>query len=359
MLLDPNYPIYVGGWASPDFTKFSIVDAVQTGPNTVDGRIRILDQNFNVLVSRVESFTLINLAYALAVGGKFSEDGKYLNVYVTDGATPNSSTSFFVYRTSDLVTVASKNFPFVNSFQASEFITFGNRGKKQYFVTFQSGTGYYSNTSTTNIENTLKPPYFIQVYKVNFNDATLDLVDQSPLPKFADVNVDVLRMEDKALIAHGGFCSLFPNQLSIYDTNNLKTTSLPHDNAEARVLKFDGKKLKVIFKQATNCCCRLLFYPPNQGRTYMFGQNIVTNINGDPRYQTTLQEFYVLANICSSNGQKRLVSINLPRQDVARALPIFSNNGKWFLRTGEYGYYGGNPNVDAVGVHNVLLFKVI
>jgi hypothetical protein len=182
-------------------------------------------------------------------------------------------------------------------------------------------------------------------------------VDQASLPKFAEI--DLLPLGNEGLIAHGGFCSLFPNQLSIYDTNSLKTTSLPNDNAEARALRFDGKHLHLIFKQATNCCSRLVFYPPSKGHSYMLGQNIVTNINGDPTKQTTLQEFYVLAKLGSLDEEFPLKAINLPRQDVKLAQPRFSKNGKWFIRTGAYGYLGGDPNLDDVGVRNVLLFKVI
>lgn len=352
LTLDNNFPVSVGGWASPDFKKFSLLDGVITGLDSLEGRIRILDQNFNVIATRIITFTGIDLASTLVAGGKFSEDGKYLSLSLSNGQ-PNSTTSFFVFKTSDLSTVAVKNnIPAVNS-QPSEWLTLKHHDKKNYYVTFLAGQGFDSQ----NFEATFQPPYFIQVYKVDFDNATIELIDQSQLPKFAEV--DVLRVDNRGLIAHGGFCSLFPNQLSIYDTNFLKTTSLPKDNAEARVLEFDGKKLKVIFKQETNCCNRTVFYPPHKGRTYMVGLNTVTNINGDPQFQETRAEYYVLAKIGCKKGKKQFVPLNLPQQDVTSALPKFSADGKWFIRTGSYGYLNGDPNLDAIGIHNVLLFKVI
>ncbi len=68
------------------------------------------------------------------------------------------------------------------------------------------------------------------MYRIDFEEGSLTFVDESPLPKFALLYR--LPLGDKALIGLGGFCSLFPNQLSIYDENYLKTTSLRHDNAE-------------------------------------------------------------------------------------------------------------------------------
>jgi hypothetical protein len=255
-------------------------------------------------------------------------------------------------RTEDLSTAVLQTIPAVDD-QPTEFLTLHRDDKKQLYVTFQFCQGYVSE----DFENTLKPPYYIQFYRVNVDKGILEFVDQASLPKFAEI--DLLPLGKEGLIAHGGFCSLFPNQLSIYDTNALKTTSLPEDNAEARALRFDGKKLKLIFKQATNCCSRLVFYPPGKGCSYMLGQNIVTDINGDPTMQTTLQEFYVLAKLGSTDDKTPLKALNLPRQDVTEAQPRFSKDGKWFIRTGSYGYFGGDPNVDEVGVRNVLFFKVI
>ncbi len=358
----PNdyFPIVVGGWASPDFTKFSVLDAVITGPNSVDGRVRILDNNFNDLVlPRIISFTGLDFPSLLGHGGVFSEDGKYLSFTVSTGR-PYSTTTFYVLNTSDLSTAAQTTINAASSLDVSQWITLECKGKKDYYVTFLSCQGFYSPNFTPGFEVSYQPPYFIQVYKVNVTTGSIDLVAESPLPKFADVNtLDVMGLSDKGLIAHGGFCSLFPNQLSIYVTNDLKKTSLPFDNAEARVLEFDGKTLKVIFKQALNCCNRTLFYPPAKGRTFMVGQNAVTNVNGNPQTQTTMPEYYVLANIGCKNGKEQFVPLNLPRQDVSYALPKFSNDGKWFIRAGAFGYFNGDPNVDAIGIQNVLLFKVI
>lgn len=352
--IDPSFPLVVGGHASPDFSLFSVVDAVITSATTGIGRVRLFDQNFNLLQSRTIPVTFANPLFLQANGGAISEDNQYVTVKVTDGVTPNSSTNLYILRTSDLSTAVLQTLPAIDS-QETQFVTLHRNGQSQLYVTFQSCQGFDS----PNFELTFQPPYFMQMYLVNVGAGTLELVDSQPLPKFAEVDIDVLSMGKEALIGHGGFCSLFPNQLSIYDTNNLKTTSLPNDNAEVRSFRFDGKKLQLLFKQATNCCSRLLYYPPGKGCTFMLGQNIVTNIDCDPTQQTTLQEFYVLAKLDCTDTVTPLKPINLPRQDVKQVQPLFSQDGNWFLRAGIHGYCGGDPNVDDVGVRNVLLFKVI
>ena len=62
-------------------------------------------------------------------------------------------------------------------------------------------------------------------------------IDQVPLPNLAEQDLLVRKNGKEALIAHGGFCSLFPNQSPvIYDVITPQITSvLPDDNSEARV----------------------------------------------------------------------------------------------------------------------------
>ncbi len=359
----PNdyFPLVVDGFASSDFKKFSVLDAVITGPNSIDGRIRIFDQNLNLTATRIISFTGLVVANTLGLGGTFSEDGRYVAFTVSYPAIgqTNSTTTLFVLDSKDLSPVAETTINAANAYDASQWVTLECNGKKNYYLTFLSGQGSWSE----NYETTYKPPYFIQVYKVDISTGSITLVDESPLPKFAGIDtLDLMRLGKKALISHGGFTSLFPNQLSIYDTLYLKTTSLPNDNAESRVLEFDGKKLKVIFKEATNFCNRTLFYPPHKGRTYLVGANTISNTDGNDQLQVLNAEFYVLANIACKNGKKQFVPINLPRQDALNTGARFSNDGKWLIRTGSYGYLNGeisNADVDAIGIRNVLLYRVI
>jgi len=353
LTLDPNYPIVLGGFASPDFKRFSILDGVPTGPNSFDGRIRILDKNFNTLVERVISSTVGNFDFFTVTGGRFSDDGKYLSLAAGDGVAPNSSTDLYIFDSSTLDTVAFKTISHLNV-GGPNFLTLEHHGKKRYYTTFGSCNGYFS----PNFELTIQPPYFIEIYKIDFDNETLDFVDGSPLPKFALVS-STMSLGKKGLVSHGGFCSLFPNQLSIYDTNFLKTTSLPDDNAESRILEFDGKTLEVKFKQAVNCCNETVLYPPHKGRTALVAQNTVVTDPTDPNVQRLDPEFYVLATLGKKNGKKQWEPLNLPRQDVVGAISEFSHNGKWLVRTGNYGYFEGNPNVDSRGIHNVLLFKVL
>lgn len=351
LFLDPNFPVPWDGFASPDFKRFSIVESTFT--NTPDNaRIRILDKNFNVLASRTFTITFGGNGNGGILGGTFSEDGKYVLVhYIINTNQPDTSTVLLVLKVSDLSTVASKT---IKGFDinSAEFLTIKGKGRHDsgLFISFQSSQGQFLDETTT------LPPFYSQVYQVHLNKGTISLVDQAPLPKFAEKSV--VSKKRFGLIAHGGFCSLFPNQLSIYDTNFLKTTALPHDNSESRVLLFDGKKLHLVIKQPVNCCNRTVIYPPGNGYSFIIGQNRVININGDPNNQATDTEFWCLAQL---NPCKRTPSYKpntLPFQDMNRGIPIFSEDGKWLLRTGSYGFFNGDPDHDAIGIHNVLLFKV-
>lgn len=349
--VNPDFPYVVGGKASPDFSLFYIVDATESTPTTGLARLCLFDNKLNPIRSVIIPITFENFAYVIAEAGTFSQDGKYITVNYSNGA-PNSTTTIFVFKTSDLSIVVQQVVSGVD-FEPGKFINLECNGKEKLYIVFQSSQGYYSS----NYEVTLQPPFYMQVYKVNIKKGTLTLAAQALLPKFA--GYDVLNLGKKALVSGNGFTSYFPNQLTIYDTNYLKTTFLPNDNAEGRSFEFDGEKLKLIWKDAVDFCTRILYYPPAKGYEIMLGQNILTNTNGSADVQVLLQEFYILAKVKPENKKSPLKAVNLPRQDMLNALPIFSPDGKWFLRVGSYGYYNNEPAVDAVGIRNVLLFKVI
>ncbi len=100
-------------------------------------------------------------------------------------------------------------------------------------------------------------------------------------------------------------------------------------------------------------------YPPHEGRTFLIAQNTVITDPNDRDVQCLDPEFYCLASICCKEDKKQLKPLNLPRQDVVGAISSFSADGEWLLRTGSYGYFEGNPDVDERGIHNFLLFKVV
>lgn len=357
LLGDPSFPFQWEGFASPDFTKFSVLESTfNPGPQPL--RIRLLDPNFNVIAQRTFTADLITFGNGGFGGGTFSEDGHYVLVaYSVNTNLPNTSMTVQILDATSptLPTVASTTILGFDTNAPLLFTLTDSGGNKNLYMQFFVAQGQFSLTT----EATTLPPFFSQVYKVDTVAGTITLVDQAPLPKFVESAVSVRSSGRDALISHGGFCSLFPTQLSIYDTNALKTTFLPNDNAEARVFLFDGQKLNLVIKQPTNCCNRTVPYPPGNGCTYLFGQNEVSNVNCTPDQQFTVQEYWVLADLEQASSGPVFRPQNLPNQDMKSGISAFSADGNWLLRVGAHGYCNGNPNLDQLGIHNVLLFKVV
>ena len=337
---DPAFPFSWDGYASKDFTRFSVIDIPSITPPFM-ARIRILDANLNTLVSR--EFTGDDVPFLNV--GQFSPDGQYVTFGFSQFTSPTTTnTVFMILRTSDLSTFVTATLP---GFDLNASPLFEVKGK--LYLAYQETNGIPPLTPN----DTVQLPINSSVYRV---DATgITLVDSQPIPKFAET--DVVSYGNCALIAHGGFCSLFPNQLSIYDSNVGLTTYQPNDNAEARVFKFDGKKLKLIVKEPVNCCNRTRTYPPDKGATYFLGQN--TEVGTAPD-RVIDREFFCFAKLVKSKQGLKFKGENLPQQDTFHAIPVFSRDGKWLLRTGTYGYADGiTPSNDVNGIHNILLYKVV
>lgn len=341
---EATFPEPTDSWASPDFTRFSGIDSTGTNaPNNT--RIRITDRNFNVLATALFSTGDAPIVGSI-LGGFFSPDGKYVTLqYTINNTTPNSQqTIFLLLKVSDLSTVFQTTLP---GFDINTSRLFSVNGK--LYLSYQESHGNSGALST------IMPPYFSSVYRVKKD--SLKLIDKQPLPRFAEK--DVVSYGDYAIISHGGFCSLFPNRVSIYDTNAGETTSLPNDNAEARAFSFDGKKMKLLFKEAVNCCNRTVIYPPAKGAAYLVGQNTLVGNAGNPDLTIIDREFFCLASLVEDeDGNRKLKGENLPQQDCFKAIPVISENGKWLFRAGVYGYVGGDPTADATKIHNLLLYKI-
>lgn len=337
---DPAFPFPVDGFANKDFTLFSVIDVAVDAVPPFTARIRILDRDLNTLATRVSPAGDVGFGN----GGRFSPDSKYVTVGYSQFTSPTTTqTVFQMLRTSDLSTVVETILP---GYDVNASVLF--EVKRKLFLSYQETNGV---PGTANSPAQL--PINSSVYRVK--ETSITLVDSKPIPKFAEK--DVVSYHKFALIAHGGFCSLFPNQLSIYDTNVGETTYQPNDNAEARVYEFDGKKLRLIIKEATNCCNRTLIYPPDEGNSYFIGQNTIV---GNPPDRVIDREFFCLATLVKTKSGLRFKGQNLPQQDTFKAVPVFSHDGKWLFRTGTYGYADGvTPTDDVAGIHNILLYKVV
>lgn len=337
--VDPEFPFPFDGFANEDFTLFSVVDVASTGP-PFTARIRIFDANLNTLVSRVAGAGDVGFGN----GGYFSPDGRYVTFgFSVFTSATTTATTMDILRTSDLSTVSTTVLP---GFDINASVLFDVKGK--LFLSYQETNGI----PITNDNEPVQLPINSSVYRVE--PTGLVFVDSKPLPKFAEKSV--VSYGKRALIAHGGFCSLFPDQTSIYDSNVGITTYQPNDNAEARVFQFNGNRLELVVKQAVNCCNRTVIYPPGKGCSYLIGQNTLV---GQPPDRVTDREFFSFASLVKVKCERRFRGENLAQQDAFHAIPVFSRDGKWLFRLGTYGYAGGVPTDDAVGIHNVLLYRVV
>lgn len=303
------------------------------------------------------------------MGGTFSEDGRYLAFAYTVPATPPSNSLdsvILILDTTDpsLPTVAgpitiSGYDPFLPDVEL--FTLVDDSGTKNLYLTFQSSQTDFSLPTFS-----VLPPYFSQIYKIDVKSGTISLVDQVQLPKYAETTVFVRKHKKEALICHGGQCTVDPTAPNIYtviDSNMIG--DLPPDYNAVRIFRFsiNDEKLDLLLEQQTNCCSYLRTYPPSDGTFYFLAQSVeIFTTPGDP---TTLepnpQEFWSLFRL--EKGPKGLVlrPQNGPFEDLKTAYTVFSQDGKWMLRVGAFGYLNGDPTlpyVDSVGIKNVLLFKV-
>ena len=357
------------GHGSRDFSRFSVILSDHISKMV----IRLYDQSFNI-IAKTE---FIDPGFETIDGGTFSEDGNYLIfTYSVFTGVNTAETKIYILDTryGDLPVVVSTTITgidYVNG-DPTLFTLKDCKGNKKLYFTFMN-----SQIDTTTF--TLLPPYFSQVYAVNPDEQTITLAASHELPQIAETDVLVRNDERDAFIAHGGFCSLFKHQHPrIYDVVTPSITSnLKHDNAEARIFKFDGRELHTILKQSVNCCNRTAFFPMGNGCSAFFGQNTdLYVIPGDiSSGQAAGLEFWCLAETVEGKSGLEFRPLNLPRSDMGANLVAFngfSRDGNWFIRTGYYGYLdctgdvcvpcteaaGCDPNRDTYGIHNILLFKV-
>ena len=331
--VDPLWPNVWDGDVTGDFTLCSVVDALYDPGVPDNARIRILDTNFNVLATRTFS-TGPAVQGGLIFGGHFTSDKKYVTFSYSnyDPDPMNVTTIQYILNVSDLSTYAVATLP---GFDINSPIPFTLNGSM--YLSYQQTNGApYSPVLAT-------PPYYSSVYLIA--SGTLTLVDQKLLPRFSEK--DVVVYADGARIAHGGFCSLFPDQVSPYESNEGELTSLPDDNAEARVFNFDGTSLQLVIKQSVNCCNRTTIWPPGDGKIFLLGQNTI--ISPPPAPRTIDREFYGLVSLSGAPGSLEFVPITLPQQDVTHNIPAFSSDGRWLARVG---------STTSNGINNIQILHI-
>jgi hypothetical protein len=350
------------GYASPDFSKFSVIDA---GGPIVDGsvgemRIRVLNRKLKTIASR----RIIDFNFENVMGGTFSDDGRYLlfAYSVPGNSTTAISSNIFVFDATKkhLPTVASTTISGFDGYLdgAAFFTLINDKCKKKLYFVFANSQQYTGDSVSA------FPPFFSQVYKVNTRKGTIKLVSQVELPQFAEVDVFVRKNKKEAIVMHGGQCTVNPAKPTIYaNVTDEQKGKLPPDFNAIHIFRFNVKdeKLKLLLEQSANCCTNLAAYPPADGTQYLLGQSVDNFlVPGDPTVRApNPQEFWSLFNIFDGPKGLKLRPEVGPFQDIKSAFSVFSKDGEWLLRTGQYGYLTPTqPFVDSVGIKNVLLFRI-
>jgi hypothetical protein len=328
---DLNYPNVDGGDASPCFTKFSVLD--DDGINTA--RLRILDKNFNVLVTKY-----FNDYYAPGYsfnGGSFSEDGSMIAVtYVFDPnvAWPYQRSVLRILNTDDLSEVASYIFN-GNTGNQVKFFTVKQKctckcRNKQYMILTSTGGNF--NPEGTNI----LAPSTLQILSLNQNN--ISLVDEEELPQV--FGFDFTRDDCGLVIFAGTRRANIPNEKIIQETPN--NSLIPCNGDEYRVYKFRCDKLFLTCKKNYNTSIDITVHP--KYRFIALQQSINSNCPGVFEIIKLDEQYCPLT--CEST-----VSKFIPPNAILK----FSANGRWAIVT------GSKPNpedIDMLGLHNVLLYKV-
>lgn len=340
-------------------------------------RIRVLDRNFTVIASRI----IVDFNVETMMGGSFSEDNKYLQFgysFTTSTTPPGAiSSNLYIFDANDpnLGTVAGPiTISGFDGFDpgAALFTLLDCKEHEHLYFTFANSQNYTGDGVAA------FPPFFSQVYKVVpgtvSNPGTITLADEKKQPQFEEVNSYVKKNRHEALILHGGQCTVNPAKPTVYNPITLEQIGKnPPDFNAIHIYKFDVKheKMHLILAQEVTCCSFLQVYPPSDGTQYVLGQSIDDFlVPGDPTVRApNPQEYYAMYNVAYNEKDKSntnpcglsLRAISSPSQDVKSAGTSFSQNGKYMIRYGSYGFLNDDPtlpNVDSVGINNVLLFRV-
>lgn len=359
---DANRPVVWEGFASPDFAKFSVLST--TDENVDFLRIDLYTVGPDSTFQHFGHREFYDIYGESVVGGTFSEDGHYvLFGYVDASDDANPFTRMFVFDARDhaLRTVASatiEQFPGYNP-NTMLFTLIDDDGHKNLYFTYTSNGQYYGEGDAS------EPPFFSQVFKVDVDAGTIKLVAKVGLPQYSEVNVYVQEDKKTAIIMHGGQCTINPQAPNIYTViNKGMIGQLPPDYNTIRLFRFsvEDEKLDQILAQPTECCSFIAAYPPDNGLSYLIGQSTtVFRIPGDPAtLGPTPQEYYAGFRIKDGPTGLVLRPENGPFEDLKIAGTVFSQDGKWLLRVGQFGYLTPErPNIDSIGIKNILLFKVL
>lgn len=324
-----EYSIIKTGCASKKFNKFSIIDYSE---NEKNARIRILDQQFRIVLSR----EFVNYGYAnFFNGGCFSDDGKY--IIMTHYQEQKNEISTFskgiihIMDTESLQTIMAfrKNGIFYHS---PKFFSLINNDKSVCTYIF---VPFIEENITNNPQI-----YKFAIYKFAPNE--IKLICENILPHEL-ISFDISIKKYSAYIIIGTKrADLDKENISLSYKNN---SYIPNDGNELRFYKFKYNKIKLVQSKNTQSNLVVSLCP-------QLKYSIVYHYNSQLN-----PGFFILNEIkhleAKEGSQVNIMSNNIYyREGVPYFSAKFSYNGQWLIITGSE-YY----NID-YSINNIQLYRI-
>ena len=298
------------GVASPDFSKFAVLDDNQS---TADpkARLRLFDSNFNLLGERI--FNDAYLPGYTFTGGSFSEDSRVLILsYVVRNDENQKSIIRIIKADENLRDIAVLRFEGVSTGQ-----TLFNHGCDLY-VTFVTAEG---KLDFDDLATAARPQYKLHVYKLEGH--VLVSVARAKLPQFSYNAPSVLVKDEHVNILVGTLRAIQDDQVNIYENNKFYECDNRHDCAELRIYRFTGCELVRLYVNKRDHTVQSPILHPDARHLVFANENAnvaAVNSNQPGFWQvSTLNHLY------------EIIRSRLPYASPHLFNAQFSDNGKWLI----------------------------
>ncbi len=341
-----TYPVIDNGYASPDFTRFSLVD----DNNTDTIRIRVFNNTLTDPTPTTAIFTDYdpgNDDYS-GNGGQWSADRNYLLMtYLTDAMPGNLTTQIRVLDSSTLNTLANTTIP-GGSF-GGIFLQF--HGKTYVAVTSYTTTDdndwvYDFDRSNAGPNNATPPPYASNLYVFEYSDGALNLIDSAGLPQAADAPSGVI-YQHHAFIGVGTSRAIKPNEVSVFSNNSDKQSFSKTDGREERIYKFSGRSLELVYSNNANAGVQAPTFTPD-GNYVIF----------DNQANDAEPGFFRAYKIKGHHHRLDLETQTQPFLSAPFYTGVVSNNGNWLLVTGSDQNSGSSQADPNSQMNDISLYQI-
>jgi hypothetical protein len=366
ILDDPDFPNAESVAASADFTRFIVAE-----DNGVDtGRLRLFSfsgGSFQLLATKALSSSFLAETGAMNFGTfAFSADTKYVAIsYLNnnEGGVGTSRLEIYDANNLNLITFIDGQPGFPNT-GANFFDLTDKHGKKHHYLV---GT-YVKSTIDEFFDITFSAPATLIVYE--FKDTDIRVIDSTLLPQLPLSAVPFIynpKADSTLIIATTGI-ALLPGQPSFYDITQFSTppfTFIPGDNNNLRIFKFDGSKLKLVYKESIDASNIFTpaWYPTEEFVTWaQTAGNLRVNIPTNPLDPTEVVRIRNDSNAIVTRRLEtdkkclldlRCGSKQTPSGPPGSTIAVFSENGKWLVASGTF----ESTSMNTLGLFKVKVIK--